>query len=1220
MSFCTVKPEHLTWTVEMTGALMRENLSPEDIVKDIANMLPSNNMFMKATLVSKIPHYIQVIMAESPTLSRAYLDKYASVLDLRESFESEKGYANVLEFVNGVTLSDNVDAAIDAIEEEKIQEEIAPLVTAYKNDLVDLPINPKSEFARKEYLFSDGEKTYRAEIVNPLLADNETWALSNLEVFTNGKFEKVDSININFAKQIVETFKKLPTRPTVQSQPIQKTTQEAPKKVLVTQVKNDYYELPITEKYSDVETLEPENASEDERKRFVFKTKNNATYRVEIVKRPFSQDFVVKRIDSTSDGKIFRELDKSIYDKEEDAYKSVLEVEKQALATYKQLQEGKIFKFVSQEEKSAKLIKKINAEPAKKVDRTLKIIKEAGSLEPYSPRDEVMLYFINGGKIHEDVIKEVLKGSSEERKAKSSLLTKEEKYKPKTDSSRPTEIVASILHNNTELRDGEGFPISSDQDYTDEVEEIISIYNNREQMAKALLESRKGINEQLAPEGYEDFSEQEQSDEYPDEYVAFQMNERDLFEKALAAEQVINVGIGHGIVIENKVETNEKSEQNQEAEKAEKGGDTKTGKRVIQDFGKAIRPSFRDAVPDRLKGQLTDHQQTGVNAIVQAVQEKKHFLLADGAGAGKTRILLTAAQALKNSGKRVIIITENKEIIAGSFKNDSKTLGMPFRQDKIGNAESDGTRVVTMNAFKDISKVDPSQYDVLIVDESQKASGLTSQIADKVKEFKGQIVYSSATPFDTEEKTIYILPKLFGISEQDYITEIDGKIQKVPGRTSPELVFPRGKVKFNAVMNATHQRLISEGKMLHRRYEFFGEDNLSIDTIGNADEFGGGYSIEQVEEGISNLAKDKIKRVYVSEADARKGHDVESKKREINTQKSNALKRVPESFKANTQLLNQIEQDLKDGKQVILYSINVDKAGLSFEIMTPDGEVKKINRPVFIEQMKKKLSSRGLEFGVITGAEKNRAASVERFQKGDLKILLINEAGTTGINLNDTFGDSPRKLYIAGALPNAIQLEQVKGRVSRINNASPAEVVYVSVNSDAEIKNREKLLGKVAILNSILKGEQLEAGVQAQEVKAGIKQEVAEIPKGPFIEQEPGESKFTVKNSFAIKEALKNMGGEYRRGYSGWKFAMSRRDEIQGYLNSISSTTISPELQIKKIEGAIAEEEALAKTEQPGASKTQGPIDPAVQRSLMDMLRPSDENLRKAEDEKNRPC
>lgn len=1023
MSFCTVKPEHLTWTVRMTAAMMRENISPENIIRDIANKLPSNNMFMKATLVSKIPQYIQSIMAESTALSRAYLDKYGSILDLRESFESEKGYANVLEFVNEVTLADKVDATIAAIEEEEISEA--------ESDI------QQPETQKSEKLIKKLEDEANAEVK------------SNTQISLLGTTE---AVNVDIGHGIVVENK-------VEEQPGTKAEINRDN----TQVYRNLLEN-LRDRYG--KTLS----------RFIYAGEN-----------------VQIEID---------DINKEVY--------KIRYPNKDA--------NGKVVVLVNQTEEQ--VIDFLNNNLSNK--------KETSKVDT---------------KVYEDYLKELderAKGSKSGR----SFTNINEKLRVVQEEPNPRNfthyIIVDYRNPNAELR-------------------------------------FKGLNKE-------------------------------------EAIQILSE------ILSNKKESNEESEQDQEAEKAKTGGDKKTGKRIIQDFGKAIRPSFRDAVPDRLKGQLTDHQQTGVNAIVQAVQEKKHFLLADGAGAGKTRILLTAAQALKNSGKRVIIITENKEIISGSFKNDSKTLGMPFRQDKIGNAESDGTRVVTMNAFKDISKVDPSQYDVLIVDESQKASGLTSQISEKVKTFKGQIVYSSATPFDTEEKTIYILPKLFGISEEDYISEIGGRIQKVPRRQAPELIFPNSKTKFNAVMNSAHQRLISAGKMLHRRYEFFGNDDLNIDTIGDSDEFGGGYSIEQVEEGISFLAREKVKRAYLTEKDIRDGVSIEDKKREINTQKANALKRVPESFKANTQLINQIAQDLKDGKQVILYSINVDKEGLSFEIMTPDGEVKKINRPVFIEQMKKKLGDKGIEFGVITGAEKNRAASVDRFQTGNLKVLLINEAGTTGINLNDTLGNAPRKLYIAGALPNAIQLEQVKGRVSRINNASAAEVVYVSVNSDAEVKNREKLLGKVAILNSILKGEQLEVGLQSQEVKAEIKKEVAEIPKGPFIEQEPGDSKFTVKNSFAIKNALKNMGGEYRRGYSGWKFDMSRRDEVQSYLNSISPKIITPELQIKKIDGEIAAEEALAKVEQPGVSKVQAPMDPATIESIKNLLRPNDENLKRAEDQKNKPC
>lgn len=91
----------------MTAAMMKENKSPENIIKDIANKLPSKNLFMKATLVSKIPHYIQSIMAESSELGDNYGPKYMELQNLRKSFESEKGYANVLEFIGVEPLTDD---------------------------------------------------------------------------------------------------------------------------------------------------------------------------------------------------------------------------------------------------------------------------------------------------------------------------------------------------------------------------------------------------------------------------------------------------------------------------------------------------------------------------------------------------------------------------------------------------------------------------------------------------------------------------------------------------------------------------------------------------------------------------------------------------------------------------------------------------------------------------------------------------------------------------------------------------------------------------------------------------------------------------------------------------------------------------------------------------------------------------------------------------------
>ena len=1257
MAFCGVKNEHLDWVMGMTYALMRENKSVEEIIKEIAKELPLDKPSIAATLLSNIPSFSQTLMAEDTDLGDEYGSKFMEIQQLKKRFEGDNGYNEVIDFINALELSDKVDAVLDAIEDEEIE---APAQTRFIDELETLPINP-NENSKKAIIFKKDGETYRAEITNPLLAGDRDFYITNLKIFKQGEFVDTQVPTGDFVRSLLDTFEGLKNRPIEQNKEVEKKVVEKSSKPKAKKVEPTVYSNPekITTSLEEVQVLPTKFPYEVERKSFVFDIPNkneqsSVTYRATITKNVGSEEFTLDSLEaSPSEGSGWSLLNKEDFRKPvvtQEAIDFIEGIEKAALETYSRLENGDILSQRFVEKPSQTIIKKINPRAGK--PNRLKIIQRALAIEPFTPEVEVAHYFLRGGKIDSSAIDELYRNARGEKRVKGSLISN------KSDSPTITQL-AHMLWENTEIRDNEGDSVYSDQDYRNIIEDFLSSYNNRSEIAEDILKGyEKNQEEQIPEEAYLYL--------YPDSYIENSIQERELFEQSLKDETTVNVEIGHGIVLENKIE-DEKSKQNQEVEGSETGAGKQNGQRVIQDFGKSIRPTFRNAVPNRLEKELTEHQKVGVNAIVQAVQSGSSFLLADGAGAGKTRVLLTAAQALKNSGKRVIIVTENKEIISGSFKADSKALGMPFSQDKSENGKADGVNIVTVSNFRD--KVNSSEYDVVIIDESQNASGLTSQISEKVKDFGGQIVYASATPFDTEEKTIYILPRLFGISEKEYLDMIGGQMYQRP-RRGMELVFPNGKAKFIKVLNSTHERLISEGKMLHRRYEFFGDDNLNIDTIGTSDEFGGGYSIEQLEEGVNTYYREKSKRVQLTDADLRAGVTEESKRREINEMKSNALKRIPETFKANTQFLNQIEEDLKQGKQVIIYGVNVKEDGLSFDLLDENGEVKKVVRPAFLKQMEQKLKARGIEFGVVTGQTKNRSKTVDSFQKGGLKVLLINESGTTGINLNDTVGNAPRRLYISGALPNAIQLEQIKGRVSRLNNASAAEVVYVSVNSEVESKNRNKLMGKMAILNSVLKGDQLESILEAENNIKEIEKEVASNPKAPYIEDDADGKNFTVKNSFAIKNTLKELRGSYRRGFEGWKFPMERKEEILAELNRLLPTAVKTEVQINKVQNELLAEETkdksvtLPSTLSYGSPRTFNKIngewkellgdsfisvdentqrqaeaafsnkpapklspkeeefrlDPKVQEKLRGLIRPSNENIEKSNDEQSEPC
>jgi len=843
--------------------------------------------------------------------------------------------------------------------------------------------------------------------------------------------------------------------------------------------------------------------------------------------------------------------------------------------------------------------------------------KKAMSYETFDPYGETISYFLLGGKLHESGLLDIFKDNVlAEKKARIKYISSDKKLLKNGDleSASGVDALAHYLWEGTDLRQEDGFPIYSTEDYKAAVIEVVRGTTDLKELAIDFIaiNDMKSAEEEYYKSRLGELTEDEQNKEdFPDAYLETYFRERQSAEKELG----VLINIGDGIELEIKTQSYEKQEEKGEITKGEKDSGGQAGQRVIQDFGKNIQPKFSNAVPYGFEGKLADHQKKGVNAIVQAITNNSSFLLADGAGAGKTRILLTSAKVLKERGKRVVIVTQSKDIIQGSFKDDAKTLGMTFTGGKKEAVEISGIPIVTIDNFSKV--LDVSKFDTIILDESHKASGVISGASAKVRGFKGQVVYASATPFDTEKKTLYILPRLFNVSEQEYLDMIGGRLQKIPRRAEPDLIL--NPAKFNTVMNMTHSKFISEGKMLHRRFEFYGNDNLDLNTIGNGDQFGGGYSIDELEERIKALAREKAKRVFLTEADARAGETVESKKRKVYEMVANQIKSVPETFKANNDMLNQMEKDLAANKQVIVYSVNVKEDGMTYNILNEEGEETSVNRPPMLKQMEAKLKAKGIEYGTVTGSTTNRPAVVEKFQKGDLKVLLINESGTTGINLNDTVGNAPRKLYIAGALPNAIQLEQVKGRVSRINNASPAEVSYVSVNSAAESKNRDKLLGKMAIMNSILTGEQLQVASEKQVKIEEAKQTVKAGFVMPYLEDTDNGTKFLVKGSTQeVKDILKKLGarGIYSapKVFAGWQFPISRKVEIQEFLDQTFSEANKINRQVDRVNSEIDKPDTEETTKQRIVSPNR------IQNILGDIVSPSKDMLDKSQDEQDKKC
>lgn len=603
---------------------------------------------------------------------------------------------------------------------------------------------------------------------------------------------------------------------------------------------------------------------------------------------------------------------------------------------------------------------------------------------------------------------------------------------------------------------------------------------------------------------------------------------------------------------------------------------------VITTYGEDIIPKSANSVPSGIEDKLTDQQKQGVNAITSAYKKgEKAFLLADGAGAGKTRQLLASGINLsKESGKETIIVTENKQIIDGSFTQDAKALGYTVTPTKDGvviKGPSGSIKVVTYSTFR---KGGYTNKGPLMLDESQNASGLDSKTGIELDRHKGFVTFSSATPFDTTNKLVYMLPRLLGISKEEFLSKIKGKIVSRK-RRGMELTIEDTKPLID-LLNSLHTDLISKGKMLHRRYEFFGNENMSLDVSSKNELDTPGSDLNDALDGIDTHYRNKTKNIRLTKAEENAGVTEEEKRRQLNEQKVNEKKALLETYKANKDVVDSIKEDIANGKQVVLYGTNVSDK-LTFHYATEgdsefdQGTSEEYERPSFISQMQSLLSSAGIDFEVITGANKDKSGTVSRFQNGQTKVLIVNQTGTTGINLNDSVGNAPRKLYIAGSIPSAIQLDQLKGRVSRMNNKSKAEVVYVkNSDSDFEQERANKIAEKVAIMNSVLKGEEV-THIGETEVKTKTQKTVQPLGVSdvPLEFESISEKAFVVKGdgTYEIKDKLKEAGAKWNRKHKAWMFPKSRQEEVSTLLGqevkfqeSSSSKAVSEKLLNKVVD------------------------------------------------------
>ena len=494
------------------------------------------------------------------------------------------------------------------------------------------------------------------------------------------------------------------------------------------------------------------------------------------------------------------------------------------------------------------------------------------------------------------------------------------------------------------------------------------------------------------------------------------------------------------------------------------------------------------------RGDAIDETQRLANnlALTRFEDGGEGFLLGDGTGVGKTGTqLVIAAEVRKRTKLPSLIVTQNRSIIDNRFKVDAEKFGVPL----------EGIEFATMTDLG-AGKIPKKKYGLVIYDEAHNLKNSNS-----ARHWQAQLVdaehkiWATATPMDTPLHAAYFLAQITGKTREQIGRELGYKIvtRMYNGEEREYAELEKGatwhQVKEN--LKALRQRAVQAGSLVRREYPFYGKANFR-----NAP-------------GLNGIAKEEQQRI-IEYWDRRIERAFSpSTRRNLAGQKTLELSRWLEIQKL-PHVLDAVLEDLQAGKKVVVFAEGYSDTmikGLGKEV------------PGLLSSLAKELDSRGIPYLKLfedSAAKKAKAAA--GFQRGEADVILATpKSGGAGIDLDDVVGDAPRSAHFVTMNFSGDVFDQMLGRVSRRNTASPAAVyIWRQLEGFADRRRQEVLDRKLAVLRNIQAGEDLDVNRFVEEANS-------EAPGGAAIA--PGGA--------APSGAAMAPGGAGGRGYNGSEFLAS---------------------------------------------------------------------------------
>jgi hypothetical protein len=462
---------------------------------------------------------------------------------------------------------------------------------------------------------------------------------------------------------------------------------------------------------------------------------------------------------------------------------------------------------------------------------------------------------------------------------------------------------------------------------------------------------------------------------------------------------------------------------------------------------------------------LDADQILGANTALTRFKRKPDgasFLLGDGTGFGKTAQILAviAKYREQNPGARVLYVTQNRQMLAGTWTRDSQAMGVDLKD--VVATTYDGLKKATLDGKRD--------YDLAIFDEAHNLKNATSQKSMAQARVRAKHkMFATATPMDRPTGAAYFLAEITGEDEAAVAAKLGYELQEREDPATREIytipVLLGGHNWGTVWTNIMKYRdaSIRDGGMLRREYPFYGTvEEVETVWVGND---------AKIAEDIAKHYNDLIEKPGQS-AMAR---------RNFAGQRTLTLRRWSEQSKVRTAFDETMAHVKAGGQAIIMVETNKEQ---SFPVPIPGArqDVNLKGNPVWkVDGAGTRLNQLFAEAGVsvaqINDTKKNVVSvQVDKFQIGECAVAIATPAsGGAGINLDDTVGDKPRLLIGLSPTLAGDLFDQILGRVSRKTTQSEAKVrLYFNPQSEADQRSKDIQDRKVRTLRAIQGGGDLD--------------------------------------------------------------------------------------------------------------------------------------------------